>query len=140
MTKSDLKKLIEHGQAPALEIHAFEGIIYLVKIIKDVGETMLKKEDCTNQTFKSSTQAGIAFGVGGKEAISALGDEVIGHDPCLGGSCAAGRPWTLRLLASLVFNWFLRSHSSAYSGVLFRGYAVTNRKTEIIRLQLYLNA
>ena len=56
----DLKKLIEHGQAPALEIHAFEGIIYLVKIITDVGET-LKKEDGNNQVFKSSTQAGIAL-------------------------------------------------------------------------------
>ena len=105
MTNSDLKKLIEHGQSPALEIHAFEGIIYLVKIITDVGETMLKKEDGNNQTFKSSTQAGIALaGVGGKEAVivhQCAYDEVIGHDPCVREDPALRTPMDLRLLASL---------------------------------------
>ena len=60
MTLSELKALIGKGRMPTLEIHAFEGIIYLVKIITDVGETMLKKDDGDNQVFKSSTQAGIA--------------------------------------------------------------------------------
>jgi len=105
VTKSDLKKLIEHGQAPALEIHAFEGIIYLVKIITDVGETMLKKDDGSNQAFKSSTQAGIALaGAGGKEAVvvhQCAYDEVIGHDSCLEENLALRTPMDLRLLAGL---------------------------------------
>ena len=105
MTASDLKKLIEHGQATALEIHAFEGIIYLVKIITDVGETMLKKEDGNNQVFKSSTQAGIALaGAGGKEAVvvhQCAYDEVIGHDSCLEENLALRTPMDLRLLAGL---------------------------------------
>ena len=105
MTISDLKKLIEHGQAPALEIHAFEGLIYLVNIITDVGETMLKKEDGNNQVFKSSTQAGVALaGVGGKEAIivhQCAYDEVIGPIPCLGEDTALRTPMDLQLLASL---------------------------------------
>lgn len=105
MTTSDLKKLIEHGQAPVLEIHAFEGIIYLVKIIMDGSETMLKKEDGNNQVFKSSTQAGIALaGVGAKEAVvvhQCAYDEVIGHDTCIGEDPTLRTPMDLRLLASL---------------------------------------
>lgn len=105
MTTSDLKKLIAYGQAPALEIHAFEGIIYLVKIITDGGETMLKKEDGNNQVFKSSTQAGFALAeVGGKEAVivhQCAYDEVIGHDPSIREDPALRTPMDLRLLASL---------------------------------------
>ena len=103
MTKSDLKKLIEHGQAPALEIHAFEGIIYLVKIITDVGETMLKKEDGNNQTFKSSTQAGIALaGVGGKEAVIVHRVLMTWNWAILvSGRILLRTPMDLRLLASL---------------------------------------
>ena len=43
MTLDGLKSLIAQGKSPVLEIHAFEGIIYLVKIVTEVGETMLKK-------------------------------------------------------------------------------------------------
>ena len=47
MTLIDLKALIAKGQMLTLEIHAFEGIIYLVKIVTEVGETMLKKQTVT---------------------------------------------------------------------------------------------
>jgi len=105
VTTSDLRKLIVDGQEPTMEIHAFEGIIYLVKIITNVGETMLKKEDGSNKVFKSSTQAGIALaGVGGKEAVivhQCAYDEVIGHAPCSGENPALRTPMDLRLLAGL---------------------------------------
>ena len=105
MTTSDLKKLIASGQEPTMEIHAFEGIIYLVKIITKVSETMLKKEDGNNEVFKSSTQAGIALaGVGGKEAVivhQCAYDEVIGHAPSVGEDTALRTPMDLRLLANL---------------------------------------
>jgi len=105
VTMSDLKKLIAHDQAPAMEIHAFEGLFYLVKVITDVGETMLKKEDGNNKVFKSSTQAGIALaGIGGKDAIivhQCAYNEVIGHDPCIDEDPALRTPMDLRLLAGL---------------------------------------
>ena len=105
MTTSDLRKLIANGQEPIMEIHAFEGIIYLVKIITKAGETMLKKEDGNNEVFKSSTQAGIALaGVGGKDAVivhQCAYDEVIGHAPCVGEDPALRTPMDLRLLANL---------------------------------------
>ena len=105
MTTSDLRKLIANGQEPIMEIHAFEGIIYLVKIITKAGETMLKKEDGNNEVFKSSTQAGIALaGVGGKDAVivhQCAYDEVIGHAPCVGEDPALRTPMDLRLLADL---------------------------------------
>ena len=43
MTLADLKAMLARDQSLTLEIHAFEGIIYLVKIVTEVGETMLKK-------------------------------------------------------------------------------------------------
>ena len=43
MTLVNLKVILAKGHAPTLEIHAFEGIIYLVKVITEVGETFLKK-------------------------------------------------------------------------------------------------
>ena len=105
MTTSDLRKVIANGQEPIMEIHAFEGIIYLVKIITKAGETMLKKEDGNNEVFKSSTQAGIALaGVGGKDAVivhQCAYDEVIGHAPCVGEDPALRTPMDLRLLADL---------------------------------------
>ena len=105
MTTSDLRKVIANGQEPVMEIHAFEGIIYLVKIITKAGETMLKKEDGNNEVFKSSTQAGIALaGVGGKDAVivhQCAYDEVIGHAPCVGEDPALRTPMDLRLLADL---------------------------------------
>lgn len=105
MTLTDLKVLIAKGQSPTLEIHAFEGIIYLVKIVTDVGETMLKKADGDNQVFKSSTQAGIALAdVGGTEAVivhQCAYDEVIGHETCKAEDPALRTPMDLRLLAGL---------------------------------------
>lgn len=105
MTLTDLKALIAKGQSPTLEIHAFEGIIYLVKIITDVGETMLKKADGDNQVFKSSTQAGIALAdVGGTEATivhQCAYDEVIGHEKSKAEDPALLTPMDLRLLAGL---------------------------------------
>jgi len=105
VTTSDLRKVIANGQEPVMEIHAFEGIIYLVKIITKAGETMLKKEDGNNEVFKSSTQAGIALaGVGGKDAVivhQCAYDEVIGHAPCVGEDPALRTPMDLRLLADL---------------------------------------
>ena len=105
MTLAELKALIGKGRALTLEIHAFEGIIYLVKIITDVGETMLKKDDGDNQVFKSSTQAGIALA----EACGATAcivhqcayDEVIGHEPCHAEDPSLRTPMDLRLLAGL---------------------------------------
>ena len=105
MTTSDLRRVIANGQEPVMEIHAFEGIIYLVKIITKAGETMLKKEDGNNEVFKSSTQAGIALaGVGGKDAVivhQCAYDEVIGHAPRVGEDPALRTPMDLRLLADL---------------------------------------
>jgi hypothetical protein len=105
MTLTDLKVLIAKGQSPTLEIHAFEGIIYLVKIVTNVGETMLKKADGDNQVFKSSTQAGIALAdVGGTEAVivhQCAYDEVIGHETCKAEDPALRTPMDLRLLAGL---------------------------------------
>ena len=105
MTLSELKALIGKGRMPTLEIHAFEGIIYLVKIITDVGETMLKKDDGDNQVFKSSTQAGVALaGVGGTSACivhQCAYDEVIGHEPCHAEDPSLRTPMDLRLLAGL---------------------------------------
>lgn len=51
MNLAELKAVIEKGMMPTFEIHAFEGIIYLVKIVTDVGETMLKKDDGDNWVF-----------------------------------------------------------------------------------------
>jgi len=105
MTLIDLKALIAKGQMPTLEIHAFEGIIYLVKIVTEVGETMLKKADGDNQVFKSSTQASIALAdVGGTEAVivhQCAYDEVIGHETCKAEDPALRTPMDLRLLAGL---------------------------------------
>ena len=56
MTLVDLKALIVKGQMPTLEIHAFEGIIYLVKIVTEVGETMLKKADGDNHSSHKSKE------------------------------------------------------------------------------------
>ena len=105
MTLSELKALIGKGRMPTLEIHAFEWIIYLVKIITDVGETMLKKDDGDNQVFKSSTQAGIALAdAGGTTACivhQCAYDEVIGHEPCHAEDPSLRTPMDLRLLAGL---------------------------------------
>jgi hypothetical protein len=105
MTLTDLKALIAKGQSPTLEIHAFEGIVYLVKIFTDIGETVLKKADGDNQVFKSSTQAGIALAdVGGTEAVivhQCAYDEVIGHETCKAEDPALRTPMDLRLLAGL---------------------------------------
>lgn len=105
MTLIDLKALIAKGQPPTLEIHAFEGIIYLVKIVTDAGESMLKKTDGDNKVFKSSTQAGIALAdVGGTEAVivhQCAYDEVIGHETCKVEDPASRTPMDLRLLAGL---------------------------------------
>lgn len=105
MTLIDLKALIAKGQPPILEIHAFEGIIYLVKIVTDAGESMLKETDGDNKVFKSSTQAGIALAdVGGTEAVivhQCAYDEVIGHETCKAEDPALRTPMDLRLLAGL---------------------------------------
>lgn len=105
MTLTDLKIMLAKGQSPTLEIHAFEGIIYLVKIVTEVGETMLKKVDGDNQVFKSSTQAGMALAdVGGTDAVivhQCAYDEVIGHEPCQTEDPSLRTPMDLRLLAGL---------------------------------------
>lgn len=105
MTLVDLKVLLAKGHAPSLEIHAFEGIIYLVKVITEVGETFLKKADGDNQVFKSSTQAGIALAnAGGTHAEivhQCVYDEVIGHQPCEAEDPALRTPIDLRLLGGL---------------------------------------
>ena len=105
MTLADLKITLAKGQSPTLEIHAFEGIIYLVKIVTEVGETMLKKADGDNQVFKSSTQAGMALAdVGGTDAVivhQCAYDEVIGHEPCQTDDPYLRTPMDLRLLAGL---------------------------------------
>ena len=105
MTLADLKITLAKGQSPTLEIHAFEGIIYLVKIVTEVGETMLKKADGDNQVFKSSTQAGMALAdVGGTDAVivhQCAYDEVIGHEPCETEDPSLRTPMDLRLLAGL---------------------------------------
>ena len=105
MTLHDLKILLGKGPTPALEIHAFEGIIYLVKVVTEVGEAMLKNAQGDNQVFKSSTQAGIALAkVGATEAVivhQCAYDEVIGHEPCVTEDPSLRTPMDLRLLASL---------------------------------------
>ena len=105
MTLADLKIMLAKGQSPTLEIHAFEGIIYLVKIVTEVGEIMLKKADGDNQVFKSSTQAGMALAdVGGTDAVivhQCAYDEVIGHEPCQTEDPSLRTPMDLRLLAGL---------------------------------------
>ena len=105
MTLADLKIMFAKGQSPTLEIHAFEGIIYLVKIVTEVGETMLKKADGDNQVFKSSTQAGMALAdVGGTDAVivhQCAYDEVIGHEPCRTEDPSLRTSIDLRLLAGL---------------------------------------
>ena len=105
MTLADLKIMLAKGQSPTLEIHAFEGIIYLVKIVTEVGEVMLKKADGDNQVFKSSTQAGMALAdVGGTDAVivhQCAYDEVIGHEPCQTEDPSLRTPMDLRLLAGL---------------------------------------
>lgn len=105
MTLDGLKSLIAQGKSPVLEIHAFEGIIYLVKIVTEVGETMLKKADGDNLVFKSSTQAGIALAdIGGTDAVivhQCAYDEIIGHEPCLAEDPSLRTPMNLRLLAGL---------------------------------------
>ena len=105
MTLADLKITLAKGQSPTLEIHAFEGIIYLVKIVTEVGETMLKKADGDNQVFKSSTQAGMALAdVGGTDAVivhQCAYDEVIGHEPCETEDPSLRTPMDLRLLVGL---------------------------------------
>lgn len=105
MTLADLEIMLAKGQSPTLEIHAFEGIIYLVKIVTEVGETMLKKADGDNQVFKSSTQAGMALAdVGGTGAVivhQCAYDEVIGHEPCRTEDPSLRTPIDLRLLAGL---------------------------------------
>ena len=105
MTLTDLKLMLAKGQSPTLEIHAFEGIIYLVKIVTEFGETMLKKADGDNQVFKSSTQAGMALAdVGEADAVivhQCAYDEVIGHEPCQTEDPSLRTPMDLRLLAGL---------------------------------------
>ena len=105
MTLEDLKATLAKDQSPTLEIHAFEGIIYLVKIVTEVNETMLKKADGDNQVFKSSTQAGMALAdAGGTEAVivhQCAYDEVIGHEPCRTEDPSLRTPMDLRLLAGL---------------------------------------
>lgn len=105
MTLKDLKTLLAGGTAPVLEIHAFEGIIYLVKVVTEVGEAMLKNDQGDNQVFKSSTQAGVALAnVGATEAVvvhQCAYDEVIGHEPCLAEDPTLRTPMDLRLLGSL---------------------------------------
>ena len=105
MTLADLKAMLAKGQSPTLEIHAFEGVIYLVKIVTEVGEIMLKKVDGDNQVFKSSTQAGMALAdVGGTDAVivhQCAYDEVIGHEPCQTEDPSLRTPMDLRLLAGL---------------------------------------
>ena len=97
--------MLAKGQSPTLEIHAFEGIIYLVKIVTEFGETMLKKADGDNQVFKSSTQAGMALAdVGGTDAVivhQCAYDEVIGHEPCQTEDPSLRTPMDLRPLAGL---------------------------------------
>ena len=105
MTLKDIKGLLASGRTPQFEIHAFEGIIYLVKVITEVGESMLKNDQGDNQVFKSSTQAGIALAqVGASEAVvvhQCAYDEVIGHEPCLSDDPSLRTPMDLRLLGNL---------------------------------------
>ena len=105
MTLKELKKQLTQPVAPELEIHAFEGIIYLVKVITEVGEAMLKTEAGDNQVFKSSTQAGVALAdIGATYATivhQCAYDEVIGHAPCEAEDPALRTPMDLRLLRNL---------------------------------------
>lgn len=105
MTLKDVKKLLASNASPELEIHAFEGIIYLVKVITEVGEAMLKTEAGDNQVFKSSTQAGVALAeIGATQAVivhQCAYDEVIGHEPCEAEDPSMRTPMDLRMLADL---------------------------------------
>ena len=105
MTLAELRAMLAKDQSPTLEIHAFEGIVYLVKIVTEVGETILKKADGENQVFKSSTQAGMALAdAGGTKAVivhQCVYDEVIGHEPCRTGNPSLRTPMNLTLLAGL---------------------------------------
>ena len=97
--------MLAKGQSLTLEIHAFEGIIYLVKIVTEVGETMLKNAGGDNQVFKSSTQAGMALAdVGGTDAVivhQCAYDEVIGREPHQTEDPSLRTPMDLGLLAGL---------------------------------------
>ncbi len=105
MKLDNLKKLHASGYSPTLEIHAFEGIIYLVKILTELGDTMLKKENGNNWVFKSSTEAGIALAdAGGKHAWiihQCAHDEVVGHEPCLSEESVLRMPMDLQLMGGL---------------------------------------
>lgn len=105
MTLKELKKQLTQPEPPELEIHAFEGIIYLVKVVTEVGEAMLKTESGDNQVFKSSTQAGVALAdIGATRATivhQCAYDEVIGHAPCAAEDPALRTPMDLRLLGNL---------------------------------------
>ncbi len=100
-----LKKLHALGYRPTLEIHAFEGVIYLIKILTELGDTMLKKEDGENWVFKSSTEAGVALAdAGGKHAWiihQCTHDEVIGHEPCLSEDPVLRTPMNLKLMGGV---------------------------------------
>jgi hypothetical protein len=105
MTLKELKQHLAHAPAPELEIHAFEGIIYLVKVVTEVGESMLKTESGDNQVFRSSTQAGVALAdIGATDATivhQCAYDEVIGHAPCETEDPSLRTPMDLRLLGNL---------------------------------------
>lgn len=105
MELSALKRELTGPSPPTLEIHAFEGIIYLVEIIFADRRQFLKAPSGDNLVFKSSTAAGIALaGIGANEATivhQCAYDEVIGHAPCLSGDPNLRTPMDLRALARL---------------------------------------
>lgn len=105
MNLKDVNSALGRGEPLRFEIHAFEGIIYLVQILTETGEAMLKTPNGDNQVFKSSTQAGIALAKeGAVEAVivhQCAYDEVIGHEPCLAEDPALRTPMDLRLLKAL---------------------------------------
>lgn len=105
MQLSALQRELAGESPPALEIHAFEGIIYLVEIVFSDRRQFLKDRNGDNVVFKSSTAAGIALAGIGAEAATIVHqcayDEVIGHEPCVSDDPNLRTPMDLRALARL---------------------------------------
>ena len=105
MQLPELKKLVAQSIPLTIEIHAFEGIIYLVEIVLAERRQFLKNSSGENAVYKSSTAAWIALAaVCATSAVivhQCAYDEVIGHEPCQSGYSHLRTPMDLRALARL---------------------------------------
>lgn len=105
MQLSDLKVALAQSIPLSIEIHAFEGIIYLVEVVFDDRRQFLKNAQGDNAVYKSSTAAGVALaGIGATSAVivhQCAYDEVIGHEPCQSDDPHLRTPMDLRALARL---------------------------------------